>query len=127
MKLAMNILARLTAGEIALCSAFWLIALPLVIVWHLTGTCTLVGCGFEDPAAGAVLLAAFALSSVAIPLASLAVWRSAARYPHDARRQKLVVLGARIFAGLTAAMAIIAVLTILYMVFVFIYAAVEHV
>jgi hypothetical protein len=123
----MKFLARLTAGDVALWSAFWLIALPLVMVWHVSGGCTLVGCGFEDPAIGGLLLAVFAVSSAAIPLASVAIWRSSSHYPREARRQKLVVLGAKIFATVTGAMAIIAVLAILYMVFVFIYAAFDHV
>jgi hypothetical protein len=123
----MKFLARLATGDIALWFAFWLIGTPLAIVWDVSGGCTIVGCGIQDPFISASLLALFAVSSVAIMFASVAIWRSASKYPREAWWQGLLAIGAKICAMLSALAAAVSVAVILYMAFIFIYAAFDHV
>jgi hypothetical protein len=123
----MKFLARLTRGDIALGLTFWLIGLPLALVWDASGTCTVVGCGIQDPLIGVFLLALFALSTVAIPFVSVAIWRSSSKYPRVLWWQKLLAFGAKLCAALSGALAIIGFLVLLYMVFIFAYAAFDHV
>ncbi len=122
----MKFLAKLTAGDIALWCAFWLIGIPLALVWDLSGVCTVVGCGIQDPTVGMVLLVLFTLSSIAIPLASVAIWRSATKYPRETWRQTALAIGAKVCAALSALLAVIGLLVVLYIAFIFAYAAFDH-
>jgi hypothetical protein len=123
----MKFLARLAAGNIALWCTFWLIGTPLALVWDVSGGCTIVGCGIEDPFIAAFLLVLFALSSVAILFVSIAIWRSASQYPRQVWWQSFLAMGAKLCAALSGLSAAVSVLVILYMVFIFTYAAFDHV
>jgi hypothetical protein len=119
----MKFLARLVTGQIALWYTFWLIGIPLSLVWDSSGACMVTGCGIQKPFIAGSIIALFALSSLAIPLVSVAVWRSSSNYPREFWWQWLVAFGAKLcaaFSGLTAALS---VLGILYLAFGFIYAA----
>ena len=123
----MKFLAKLATGDIALWCAFWLIGTPLVLVWDVSGGCTIVGCGIQDPFIAVFLLVLFALSSVAIVFVSVAIWRSSSRYPREVWWQGLLAVGAKLCAVLSGFAAAVSVLVILYMAFIFIYAAFDHV
>jgi len=119
--------ARWAAGDIALWCAFWLIGLPLAVIWNVSGLCTVVGCGIQEPSFGGFLLALFTLSSIAMPFASVAIWRSASRYPRRTWGRTLLAFGAKLWAAVWGSLAVIGLLVILYMVFIFIYAAFDRV
>lgn len=122
----MKFLARLAAGDVALWCAFWLMGTPLAVVWNVSGTCTVVGCGIQEPWIGGLLLALFTLSSIAIPFVSVAVWRSASRYRRDAWWQKLLAIAAKLCAAVSGSLAVVGLLVILYMIGIFIYAALDR-
>jgi hypothetical protein len=122
----MKFLARLATGQVALWCTFWLIGAPLALVWDVSGGCTVLGCGIDEPSIAFFLLALFALSSVAIVFVSVAIWRSSSRYPRQAWWQTLVALGAKICAVLSGLAAVVSVLVILYMAGIFIYAAFDQ-
>jgi hypothetical protein len=123
----MKLLKRLAAGEIALSCAFWLIGTPLALLWDVSGGCTVVGCGIQEPLIGVFLLVLFTVSSVAIPFVSIAIWRSSSRYPRALWWQKLLAFGAKLFAAVWGSLAAVGLLVLLYMVFIFIYAAFDRV
>jgi hypothetical protein len=122
----MKFLGRLIAGDIALWRAFWLIGIPLALVWDLSGACTILGCGIEAPFVSGFLLLLFVLSSVAVAFASVAIWRSASKYPRVTWWQVLAALGAKLCAALSGFAAAVSLLMVLYMVFIFIHAAFDH-
>ncbi|HXW48623.1 MAG TPA: hypothetical protein VEK31_04190 [Xanthobacteraceae bacterium] len=122
----MKVLARLATGQIALWCIFWLIGTPLVLLWDVSGLCTVVGCGIQQPVVEAFLLALFAVTSVTIPFASVAVWRSASKYPRQVWWQTALAIGAKLCALFSALLAAIGLLVLLYMTFVFIYASMDR-
>jgi len=123
----MKFLGRLATGQIALWCAFWLIGTPLVLLWDVSGVCTVVGCGIQEPIIEVFLLVLFTLASMAIPFVSVAIWRSASKYPRELPWQTLLAIVAKLCAVLSALLATISLLVVLYMVFVFVYAAMDHV
>ena len=122
----MKFFARLATGQIALWCAFWLIGIPLAVIWDVSGICTAVGCGVQEPIAAGFLLALFTLSSVVIPLVSIAIWRSASKYPRQAWWQTVFAIGAKLCAAVTGLLATIGLLVVLYIAFIFIYAAMDR-
>ncbi|HXX50304.1 MAG TPA: hypothetical protein VEI98_03310 [Xanthobacteraceae bacterium] len=122
----MKFLARLATGQIALWCAFWLIGTPLVLLWDVSGLCTAVGCGIQEPTIEGFLLVLFTLTSIAIPFASVAVWRSASKYPRRVWWQTAVAIGAKLCAVFSALLAAIGLAVILYMAFIFIYATMDR-
>jgi hypothetical protein len=122
----MKFLARLAAGDIALWCTFWLIGIPLAIVWDISGGCLVVGCGIQEPFIAGFWIVLFAVASVAVPFVSVAIWRSSSKYPREAWWRTPLALAAKlsaVFMGLVAALSLLAVL---YFLFFFIYAAVAH-
>src|SRR5689334_21164021 len=79
----MTLLKKFMTGQIALWVAFWLIGTPLAVLSDLSGSCSMMGCGFQDPAIGGLLLALIAPQSTALPFASFAIWPSAKNYPQN--------------------------------------------
>jgi hypothetical protein len=122
----MRFLSKLATGDIALWCAFWLIGIPLVLVWDVSGLCTAVGCGIQEPVIGGFLLALFTLSSVIIPLISVAIWRSSSKYPRKEWWQTPLAIGAKLCAAVSAVLAAIGFFVVLYIVFIFVYAAFDH-
>jgi hypothetical protein len=122
----MKFLARLATGNIALWRAFWLVGTPLALVWDVSGGCTLVGCGIQDPDIAILLFVIFTLASVALVFAAVAIWRSASRYPRPTWRQTLIAFAAKLCAALSGLAAAVALLVVLYMVFIFAYAAFDR-
>lgn len=123
----MKLLKRLAAGNVALWGAFWLMGVPLTIIWDASGTCTVVGCGIQEAWMEAVLLALFTLSTLVIPFASVAIWRCASKYPRKMWRHTLFAIGAKLCAVMSGALAIVGLLVLLYIAFIFAYAAFDRV
>lgn len=123
----MKFLRRLAAGQVALWCIFWLIGIPLALLWDVSGVCTVVGCGIQDPTAGALLLALFALSSIAIPFVSFAIWRSSSKYPQKTWWHTGLALAAKLCAVFSSLLAVIGLAVLGYIAFVFIYAAFDRV
>jgi hypothetical protein len=122
----MKFLARLATGQIALWCAFWLIGIPLAIVWDVSGICTAVGCGVQEPITAGFLLVLFTLSSAIIPLVSVAIWRSASKYPRQAWWHTVFAIGAKLSAAVSGLLATIGLLVVLYIAFIFVYAAIDN-
>lgn len=123
----MKFLKRLAAGHVVLWRAFWLIGAPLTFLWCVSGTCTVVGCGIEEPAIGGALLALFALLSVAIPFLSVAIWRSASKYPRQTWPQTLLAIGAKFCVTAFGLLALIGLAVLLYIAYyIFIYPILDH-
>src|SRR3974390_2754011 len=97
----MKLLARFVAGNVALWCTFWLVGIPLALVWDAGATCMLVGCGIEDEFLAELVIALFALSAVALPVVAVAIWRSASNYPRHAWWHTLFAIGAKVCAALT--------------------------
>lgn len=123
----MKFLRRFATGQVALWCTFWLIGIPLALLWDVSGACTVVGCGIQDTTVAAILLALFALSSIAIPLASVGVWRSASKYPRQTWSQTLLAIGAKLCAVVSSLLAVIGLAVLLYIGFyIFINPLLDH-
>jgi hypothetical protein len=123
----MTFLKKLMTGQIALWCAFWLIGIPLALLWDVSGVCTVVGCGIQDTTIGGLLLALFAASSIAIPFVSFAIWRSSSKYPQKTWVQTGLAVCAKLCAVLSGLLALIGLMVLAYIAYVFIYAAFDHV
>ena len=113
----MTFLARLATGHIALWRTFWLIGVPLALVWDVTGACLVFGSGGGEPLIPESIIALFALASAIIPLVSVALWRSASNYPREVWWHGLVAIGAKlcaVFSGLVAALSVLGLLYLAY-------------
>lgn len=119
----MRFLARLAAGEIALWCTFWLIGVPLALVWDVTGVCMVFGIGVGQTFVAGFIITLFALSSLAIPFAALAIWRSASCYPRGAWWRTLLAWAAKACAAFSALTGVLSVAGLLYLATLFIYAA----
>jgi hypothetical protein len=118
----MTFLKKLMSGQIALWCTFWLIGIPLALLWDVSGVCTVVGCGIQDPTTGGFLLALFALSSVSIPVVSFAIWRSSSQYPQKTWWHAGLAFGAKlcaVFSGLIALVGLAVLLYIAYYMFIY--------
>jgi hypothetical protein len=124
----MTFLKKLMTGQIALWCAFWLIGAPLTFLWLVSGTCTIVGCGIvADPAVGGFLLALFAPLSVILPFLSIAIWRSASKYPQQTWTQTLLATGAKLCVTAFGICALIGLAVLFYIVYyIFVYPALNH-
>jgi hypothetical protein len=113
----MTFLKKVMTGQVALWHAFWLIGAPLTFLWCVSGTCTVVGCGIQEPAIEGVLLALFALLSVVIPFLSISIWRSASKYPRQTWPQTLLATGAKVCVTVFGILALIGLGVLLYIAF----------
>jgi hypothetical protein len=119
----MRFLARLATGQIALWCTFWLIGTPLALLWDASGACMVTGCGIEDSFIAGLMIALFALSSVILPFAAVAIWRSASNYPRATWRQTLLAWGAKVSAVFSGLAAVLSVVGLLYLTYMFVDAA----
>ena len=123
----MTFLKKLMTGQIALWCVFWLIGTPLTLVWYLGGVCTVVGCGIQDTTVAAILLALFALSTIAIPFVSIGLWRSASKYPRQTWSQTFLAIVAKLCAVVSGLLALTGLTVLLYIGFyIFINPALDH-
>jgi hypothetical protein len=123
----MTFLKKLMTGQVALWCTFWLIGIPLALLWDVSGVCTVVGCGIQDTTVAAILLALFALSSIAIPFVSVGLWRSASKYPRRTWSQTLLAIGAKLCAVMSSLLAAIGLAVLLYIGFyIFINPLLDH-
>lgn len=103
-----------------------MIGTPLALLWDISGACTAVGCGIQEPSIGAFLLVLFMLSSLAMPFVSVAIWRSSSKYPRKLWWQKLLAFAAKLCAAGSGLLAVVGLLVLLYVVVIFIYAAFDR-
>ena len=122
----MKFLTRLATGQIALWCVFWLIGTPLALVWDASGACMVTGCGVEGSLIAELIIALFALASVALPFAAVAIWRSASNYPQQASWQKLAAIGAKLSAAFSGLLGALSVLGLLYLAYDIVYAVLAH-
>jgi hypothetical protein len=120
----MRFLARLVTGEIALWCTFWLIGLPLALVWDASGACMVIGCGIGQPLIAGSFIGLFTLSSIAVVLVSVAIWRSSSKYPREVWWQGLLAVLAKLCAVVSGLAAALSLLAGFYLIFIFIRAAV---
>jgi hypothetical protein len=109
----MRFLARLVSGDIALWRMFWLIGLPLAILWDLSFLCMVMGIGVEQSVVAGSIIALFALASVALPLVAVGTWRSASNYPRGAWWRTPLAWAAKacaVFSGLTGVLSVVGLL-----------------
>jgi multisubunit Na+/H+ antiporter MnhG subunit len=93
----------------------------------LGGACTVVGCGIQDTTVAAILLALFALSTIAIPFVSIGLWRSASKYPRQTWSQTFLTIGAKLCAVVSGLLAVTGLTVLLYIGFyIFINPALGH-
>jgi len=118
----MKFLARLATGQIALWCTFWLIGTPLALVWDASGACMVTGCGIREPSIAELIIALFALASLAIPFAAVAIWRSASNYPRETWWHTLLAIGAKLCAAFSGLVAALSILGLLYLAYDFILA-----
>ena len=116
-------LARLATGQIALWRTFWLIGTPLALVWDITGACMVFGFGVEELSVAGFIIALFALASLALPFAAVAIWRSASNYPREAWWQTPIAIAAKLCAAFSGIVAALSILGLLYLASGFIQAA----
>jgi hypothetical protein len=119
----MSFLARLVTGQIALWCVFWLIGTPLSLLWDVSGSCMVLGCGVQELWSVAFFIALFMLSTIAIVFVSVAIWRSASNYPREAWWQTPLAIAAKLCAAFSGLVATLGFLAVLYFSFDFIYAA----
>jgi hypothetical protein len=110
----MTFLKKLLTGQVALWCTFWLIGIPLALLWDVSGVCTVVGCGIQDTTVAAILLALFALSSIVIPFVSVGLWKSASKYPRQTWSQALLAIGAKLCAVVSSLLAVTGLAVLLY-------------
>jgi hypothetical protein len=122
----MRFLTRLATGDIALWVTFWLIGLPLTLLWDASGGCMVIGCGIGYPWIGASIIVLFTLSSIAIVLASVAIWRSSSNYPRDAWWKSAIAWGAKACAGFSGLAALLSLIAGFYLIYIFIEAAIAE-
>lgn len=120
----MALLTRFATGQIALWRTFWLIGVPLALVWDASGACMVLGLGVEDLYLAGFIIALFALSSAALPIVAVAIWRSASNYPREAWWQGPLAIGAKACAAWSGLTGALSLLGVLYLAFIYIYAAV---
>jgi hypothetical protein len=116
----MEFLSKLFAGRVALWITFWLIGIPLAVVWDVSGGCILAECGVQslgprvDLLIPGLSIALFTLSSIGVGFASVAIWRSASTHRRAIWWERLLAFSAKAYAGLTGAIAILVLSAILY-------------
>ena len=116
----MAFLAKLFTGRVALWITFWLIGIPLAIVWDVSGGCILAGCGTQSfgPRVNLIIaglsVALFTLSSVGVGVASVAIWRSASTHRRAIWWERLLEFSAKAYAALTGAIAFLVLSAIMY-------------
>jgi hypothetical protein len=120
----MKLLTRLVTGQIALWRTFWLIGVPLALVWDLSGACMVLGVGVEDLFLAGFVIALFTLASAALPLVAVAIWRSASNYPRDRWWRTPLAIGAKACAAWSGLTGALSLLGVFYLAFIYIYAAI---
>lgn len=120
----MAFLTRFATGQVALWRTFWLIGVPLALVWDLSGACMVLGVGVEDLYVAGFIIALFTLVSAALPVVAMAIWRSATNYPRDAWWRGPLAIGAKLCAVWSGLIGALSLLGVLYLAFIYIYAAI---
>jgi hypothetical protein len=118
----MKSLKRLAAGDIALWRVFWLIDVPLALIWDLSGLSMLTGFGVGEPLVAIAIIVVFTLASASLPFLSVAIWRTASRYPRQAWWTHGLAWGAKLCAVMSGLTAGVSFCVVLYLAFSFVFA-----
>lgn len=118
----MKFLTRLAVGDVALWRTFWLVGIPLALLWDISGLSMLTGFGVGEPLVATFIIVVFTSASAAIPFVSVAVWRSASRYPRQAWWQHVLAWSGKLCAAISGLAAAVSFCVVLYLAFSFIYA-----
>lgn len=118
----MKSLKRLALGDVALWRVFWLIGVPLALVWDMSGLSMLTGYGVGEPLVAIAIGAIFTLASAIIPVIAVAIWRSASRYPREAWWKHGLAWSAKLCAVVSGLTAGISFCVVLYLAVSFVYA-----
>ncbi len=116
----MSFLAKLFSGDVPLWRIFWLIGLPIFLVWDVSVGCILAGCGLPplvppaDLFIAGFLLALSILATAGVAFISIAIWRSAMKFRRHAWWEGLLVFGTKVYAALTGLSAFAVLFAILY-------------
>jgi hypothetical protein len=116
----MRFLARLVTGDVALWCTFWLIGVPLALVWDASGGCMVIGCGIGQPLLAGSFIGLFTLSSIAVVVVSVAIWRSSSKYPREAWWRNVLAILAKLCAVVSGLAAALSLLAGSYLIFIFI-------
>src|SRR6266849_1720954 len=108
----MRFLAKLVAGDIALWCTFWLVGTPLSLVWDVSCGCLVIGCGAEQRWISAAFIVLFTLSSLAVLLVSVAIWRSSSKYPREVWWQGFLAILAKLSAAISGLIATLSFLAV---------------
>jgi hypothetical protein len=82
-----------------------------------------LGWGVEQPLIAGCIITLFSFSSVALPFAAIALWRSASNYPQPVWWQKLLAAGAKLCAAFWGLVGALSVVGLVYLGYEFIEAA----
>ena len=113
----MTSLKRLLGGDLPLWRVFWLIGLPLVLVWDLTGACMVFGIGVQSLLLAGLIIGLFTLATLAIPLVSIGLWRSATNFPRKEWWHTPAAWAAKacaVFSGVTSSLSIVGLIYLGY-------------
>jgi hypothetical protein len=94
----MRFLRYFFSGQIPLWRLFWLVGLPLSILWDVT-LAGMVFLGMQDPTVTVIIIGLFTLASLAMPFVAVAIWRSATNYPRETWRKTFLAWGAKALAA----------------------------
>jgi hypothetical protein len=111
----MKFLKRLATGDIALWRVFWLLGLPLSLIWDVTLLCMAMGWGHEQPVATIIIIALFVLASFALPLVAWGAWRSASNYPRKAWWHTLLAWSAKACAAFLGLIGVLSIIGLIYL------------
>jgi len=111
----MKFLARLVRGQIALWCVFWLVAIPLALIWNGSGACMVSGCSLQAPSAIIFVIAVFVVATLLTPFVAVAVWRSASNYPRAGAWATPLAIAAKVFAAVTMLVAVLSVIGLVYL------------
>lgn len=118
----MKSLKRLALGDVALWRVFWLIGVPLALVWDMSGLSMLTGYGVGEPLVAIAIGVVFTLASAILPMVAVAIWRSASRYPREAWWKHGLAWSAKLCAVVSGLTAGISFCVVLYLAVSFVYA-----
>jgi hypothetical protein len=109
----MKFLKRLAAGDIALWRVFWLMGLPLSLIWD--ASLASMAMLHEELPVTATIIALFTLASLAFPLVAWGTWRSASNYPRKAWWHNLLAWGAKACAAGLGLIGVLSIIGLIYL------------
>jgi hypothetical protein len=114
----MQLIANLFSGRVALWRTFWLIGLPLLIVWEMSVGCLFTECTtflpINTPSPDLYIALLIMLTSASILFVAVAIWRSAMNHKRDTWWQSFSAASAKVYAIITGFSASLILFSVLY-------------